>query len=244
MFNFMPRLTVKNHRPVQWSIAIVALSMLIALFTWLLLDESHWAVIYDRMSITKNYNNLGELNRELEQENTRLTESLLMMERAAELDRKTALLLQQEVQSLQDEIYHLKGELNFYNGIMDATRVSTGLNIQGIHIDSLPKERSYRIKLVLTHVAKVGKGTKLATGTINISIEGIRNGVTSHLNLQDVSLDDAPELSFNFRNFKRFESDLEFPEGFTPRRVLVQLQPNGGKQSIIKRVFDWPELTS
>ena len=73
MFNFMPRLTVKNHRPVQWSIAIVALSMLIALFTWMLLDESHWAVIYDRMSITKNYNNLGELNRELEQENTRLT---------------------------------------------------------------------------------------------------------------------------------------------------------------------------
>jgi len=243
MFNFMPRLTVKNHRPVQWSIAIVALSMLIALFTWLLLDESHWAVIYDRMAITKDYNHLGEHTRKLEQENARLTESLLMMESAGDLDKKTALLLQQEVQSLQDEIYHLKGELKFYNGIMDATREATGLNIQGIHIDTLHRERSYRMKLVLTHVAKVDKGAR-ATGTMTVSIEGMQNGVTSHLNLQDITLDDALELSFNFSNFKRFESDLEFPEGFTPRRILVRLQPNGGKQSIIKRAFDWPELTS
>ena len=218
--------------------------MLIALFTWLLLDESHWAVIYDRMAITKDYNHLGELNQKLVQENASLSEKILMMESAAELDKKTALLLQQDVQSLQDEIYHFKGELDFYNGIMDATRAATGLNIQGIHIDTLPQERSYRMKLVLTHVAKVDKGSKLATGTMTVSIEGIQNGATSQLNLQDITLDHALELSFSFRNFKRFESDLEFPEGFSPRRVLVQLQPNGGKQTIIKRVFDWPELTS
>ncbi|MBF8268767.1 MAG: hypothetical protein HW386_476 [Gammaproteobacteria bacterium] len=218
--------------------------MLIALFTWLLLDESHWAVIYDRMAITKDYNHLGELNQKLVQENASLSEKILMMESAAELDKKTALLLQQDVQSLQDEIYHFKGELDFYNGIMDATRAATGLNIQGIHIDTLPQERSFRMKLILTHVEKFDKGAKLATGTMTVSIEGIQNGATSQLNLQDITLDHALELSFSFRNFKRFESDLEFPEGFSPRRVLVQLQPNGGKQTIIKRVFDWPELTS
>ena len=242
MFNIIPRLTVKNHRPVQWAVSIIALSMLIALFTWLLLDESHWTVIHDRMAITRDYNHLGELNRELQQENAKLSENILMMERAAEVDKKTALLLQKEVQSLQNEIYNLKGELKFYSNIMDATRDSTGLNIQGIYIQSLPKAHSYRLKLVLTHVAKEDKGAKLITGKIIVSIEGVKDGVTSHLNLQDVALDAALELSFNFRNFKRIESDLEFPDGFTPRRVLVQLQPTGGKETIIKRVFDWPEL--
>ena len=69
VFNIIPRFTVKNHRPVQWAVSIIALSMLIALFTWLLLDESHWTVIYDRMAVTRDYNHLGELNRELQQEN-------------------------------------------------------------------------------------------------------------------------------------------------------------------------------
>ena len=240
----MPRLTVKSHRPVQWAVTIIALSMLIALFTWLLLDESHWSVIYDRMAITKDYNHLGDMNRELQQENAKLTEKLLMMERAAELDKKTALLLQQDVQSLQDEIYQLKGELKFYNGIMNASSESTGLNIQGMRIESLPQLRNYRMTVILTHVNKVDKGIKVVTGNMTVAIEGIMDGVTSQLDLQDIALDKSLELKFSISNFKRFDSYLEIPEGFTPRRVLVKLQPTGGNPAIIKRVFEWSELTS
>jgi hypothetical protein len=236
----MPRLTVKNHQPVQWSITIIALSALVALITWLLLDKSHWSLIYDRMSANRDYNHLAELHRELQQENNQLKEQILMMERTAELDRETASLLQADVQKLQDEIYQLKGELKFYNNIMDATRESTGLNIQGMYIESLPQAHSYRMKLVLTHVAK---GVKQATGTLQVTVEGMRDGVNSRLDLQEVSLDETLDMSFNFRNFKRFESDVKFPDGFSPRRVLVQLQPSGGKRSIIKKVFDWPEVT-
>lgn len=235
----MSRLTVKSHRPVQWSITIIALSMLIALVTWLLLDDSHWSVIYDRMHINQEIKRLGEVNREMEQENIRLNEEVLMMERAAELDKKTASLLQQEIQSLQDEIFHLKGELEFYQGIMDATRESSGLSIQGIHINSLAQDNCYRLKLVLTHVAKGD-----TAGMISVIIEGIQDGKSSHLELQDITLDESLDLSFNFRNFNRFESDLALPEGFTPRRVLVQLKPKGEKQSKIKREFNWPEITS
>ena len=237
----MPKLTVKSHRPVQWTVAIIALSALIALLTWLMLDESHWSTIYSRMDVNQDYKRLSKVNRELDKENKRLNEVVLMMKRASEVDKKTALLLQQNVQSMQDEIYKLKGELEFYQGIMDATRESTGLNIQGIHIESLPQEHSYRLKVVLTHVAK---GIKIAEGKMNVTIEGMRNGEPSHLDLQDVTLDEGLDLSFKFRNFKRFESDLLLPAEFVPRRVLVQLQPKGVKQSNIKRVFDWPESTS
>ena len=237
----MPKLTVKSHRPVQWSVAIIALSTLIALLTWMILDENHWSTIYSRMDVNQDYKHLSEVNRGLEKENKRLNDVVLMMKRESEVDKKTALLLQQNVQSMQDEIYKLKGELEFYQGIMDATRESTGLNIQGIHIESLPQENSYRLKVVLTHVAK---GIKIAEGNMTVTIEGIKNGEPSNLNLQDITLDQGLDLSFKFRNFKRFESDLELPAEFTPRRVLVQLQPKGDKQANIKRVFDWSDSTS
>lgn len=237
----MPKLTVKSHRPVQWTVAIIALSALIALLTWLMLDQSHWSTIYSRMDVNQDYKRLSKKNRELEKENNRLNEVVMMMKRASEVDKKTALLLQQNVQSMQDEIYKLKGELEFYQGIMDATRESTGLNIQGIHIESLPQEHSYRLKVVLTHVAK---GIKIAEGNMSVTIEGETNGKPSNLDLRDITLDEELDLSFKFRNFKRFESDLVLPGEFIPRRVLVQLKPKGVKQSNIKRVFDWPESTS
>lgn len=235
----MSHLTVKSHRPVQWAISIVVLSMFIALVTWLILDQSLWSVIYNRTSINEDFKRLSKKNIELEHENSRLHEIFLMMEHAAELDKKTALILQQEVQSMQDDVYQLKGELAFYQGIMNATSESTGLNIQGIHIESLRQDRRYRLKLVLTHVAK---SVKVAAGTLKVSIEGIQDGVSTHLDLHDVALDDALDLSFNFRNFNRIECDLELPVGFSPRSVLVQLQPKGKKQSKLKRIFDWPEL--
>lgn len=237
----MSKLTVKSHRPVQWSVAIIALSTLVALFTWMMLDESHWSTIYSRMDVNRDYKHLSEVNRGLEKENKRLNEVVLMMKREAEVDKKTAVLLQKNVQSMQDQIYRLKGELEFYQGVMDATRESTGLNIQGIHIESLPQENSYRLKVVLTHVAK---GIRIAEGNMTVTIEGVKNGEPSNLNLKDITLDQGLDLSFKFRNFKRFESDLELPAEFVPRRVLVKLQPRGVKQATIKRVFDWPESTS
>ncbi len=236
----MSRLIVKSHRPVQWSISVVLLSMLVALLTWLLLDKRHWSVIYDRIAASQNYERLLQVNRELEHENSRLREQVLMMERNADLDRQTAALMQEEIKQSQDEIYRLTGELEFYQGIMDATRSAQGLNIHGIHVDSLPQKHSYRLKLVLTHVTK---SVKVAAGLLDVSIEGVQNGSTNLLRLQDITLDDSLELSFKFRNFKRFESSLELPEDFTPHKVLVQLQPNDRKQAKIKRVFDWPVST-
>lgn len=223
---------------MQWAVAIVALSTLLALFTWFMLDESHWSMIYNRMGINQDFKNLSEVNRKLEKENEGLKEQVLMMKRAAEVDKKTAELLQQNVQNMQDEIYRQKGELEFYRGVMDATRDSKGLNIQGIHIESLPQARSYRLKVILTHVAK---GIRMAEGKMTVIIEGLKNGKPSQLNLKNITMDDGLDFSFKFRNFKRFESDLELPPDFVPRRVLIQLQPRGEKKSKIKKVFDWPE---
>lgn len=232
----MNRYVVKFHRPVQWSFAVIVLSAIIAIVTWFILDKSHWSIIYDRYESNRIFKRVLDENRNLEINNRKLRESASMMQEMDDMDKKTAGLLQDQIQVLQDEIFKLKQELEFYHGIMDGARESNGLNIQGMNIRPLTKDKSYRINLVLTHVAK---SVKVAEGIMDVSLEGERNGRPGLLKLRDIALDPNLELSFKFRNFKKFECDLILPEDFTPIRVKVIFTPKDATKAKIKKTFDW-----
>ena len=159
-----------------------------------------------------------------------------MLERTTSVDKQTAAILQDEIKSLQESLYKMKGELEFYEGIMDATRGAKGLNIHGIYIEPLPQHRTYRLKLVLTHVAKASVE---ATGTMKISIIGKMNESAQDLNIEDVAVDENIDLSYKLRSFKRLEIKLALPDNFTADRVAIELQPKSRNQAIIREVFDW-----
>ena len=232
----MSHLVVKSHRPWQLALAIIFLSMFFAVVTWLLLDRIHWSVIHDRIKSSEEYKLLWEVNKSLEEDNKRLRERVLTLEQTTSLDKRTAALLQDEMTSQQDQIHRLKGELEFYQGIMESTRDTQGLNIYGIHVTPLTADRTYLLKVVLTHVAK---GDKVAEGTIDVTIEGrLKDGGALHkFDLKDLSIDDSLNMTFKFKNFKRIESNLILPPGFDPLRVLVQIQPRGDNQAAISKVF-------
>lgn len=238
----MSRLVVKSHRPWQFALAVIFLSTFFAVLTWLALEYSHWSAIRDRNRLGEDYKRMLEINRELEQENQRLYEKVLMLEQTIRLDKQTSSLLQEELASQQDEIHQLKGELEFYQGIMESTRDTEGLNIYGINITSLSAERSFLLRLVLTHVVK---GDKVAQGSLKVLIEGSeKDGSIRKYALNELSVEAEQELQFEFKNFKRIERHLTLPSGFEPLRVFVTIQPEGKNQSTISKVFEWPEVTT
>jgi len=239
----MSRLVVKSHRPWQFALAIVFLSVFFAILTWLVLDRIHWNVIRDRIRIGDQQKVLWEVNKNLGEENKRLRDQVLSLQETTSIDKRTTALLQDELASLQDEIHKLKGELEFYEGIMESTRDTKGLNIYGIHVTPLKRNRNYLLYVVLTHVAK---GDKVAEGRLEVTIEGkTDNGnKTRRYDLQDLSMDDSLNMNFKFKNFKRFESNLTLPPGFKPRRVLVQVHPRGSHRATITKVFEWPASAS
>ena len=233
----MPRLVVKSHRPWQFASAIILLSALTALLTWLLLDRSHWSFIYDRITTSREDRLLWEVNQGLEQERAALQERVLMLERTASLDKQTASMLQGDIKNLQEQVFRLKGELEFYRGVMDAASEAKGLGVHGIHIEPLSRDRTYHLKVILTHVTK---SAIVAEGTLLVSFEGNQRGTAKTLGLKEVTLDRGLDLAFKFRNFKTFDTDFTLPEGFTPQRVIVQLQSHDEKQAKIKKIFEWP----
>ena len=232
----MEKLVIKQHKPLYWTLVVVSVSVFVSLTLWLLMDSSHWEFIRYKISSAQEDKHLWEINRELIIENKALRENLNKVESLAKVDKETILNMQEEIIRLQNEIFDIKGELVFYKGIMDATRESKGLNIQGLLIEPLIRPNNYRYKLVLTHVTKSDKS---AAGKAEILFEGVQDGKSRSLNLLDISQNTSRQLEYEFKNFKRLTGDFKFPEGFKPNAVVVKLYPKGGKLTNIDRRFDW-----
>jgi len=162
-----------------------------------------------------------------------------MLERTTQIDSQAAAELHDEIKKLQDEVYKLRRELEFYQNIMSSTGSSKGLNIQGMQIDRLT-DNNYQFKLILTHVSK---NDKVVEGNVEIVLEGIQNEVARQINITDLIVSSSFDLSFKFKNFKRFEGNIVIPEGYSPVRVMVKLLPKDTKLSMIKKVFNWSELS-
>lgn len=233
----MNRLVVKSHRPIQFAVGVIVLSMLMAILTWLVLDQGQWSLIYNQLRTNHVRKQLSQTNQELRRQNSDLHERIMMLERTTNLDKQTESLLQKDIRNLQEDVFRLKGELEFYQGIMESAGQVKGLDLHGIYVRPLSRKNAYRLKLILTHVSNSPID---AEGSISVSIEGLQNGAVRTMDLKDITLDQSLDLTFKFRNFKRFEFNLAFPDGFSPQRVHVGLEPKDKKQSKINKVFDWP----
>ncbi len=235
----MSHVVIKQHKPYQVAVVVIALSLLISTATWFYLDENHWARIKSHVSLGNETMRYMEENKALQRENEELKERIIMLERTTQIDSQAAAELHESLRRLQDEIYRLKGELEFYQGVMSSTSSDAGLNIQGMQVDELPGEGNYHFRLILTHVTK---RDRVIEGKVDISFEGVKNGKMTVINIRDMTLNSAMDLSFKFRNFKRFEGNISIPEGFEPHRVIVDLQPREKKMSKIKKVFNWSDM--
>ncbi len=236
----MVRLVVKQQRPFQLLLAVVILSLVVSALVWFYLDESHRAYVESRHVSSIESKQLQETNRRLMRENRKLNERLVMLERAAQIDSQSAAHMQNEIRDMQDEIYRLKAELEFYQGIMTSARGTDGLSIQGLYIEPMQEEQNFRFKLILTHVSK---SDKVAEGQVEMTVEGLQNGAARALNFEDLALNLMPDMTFKFKNFKRLEGNMVLPEGFVPQRVVVRLHSKDKTVSNIKRVFSWSEAT-
>jgi len=232
----MSRLVVKKHRPFEIILAVVLFSTAFSVIVWLLLDANHWRYIKSRLSHSEESRLLWDVNQTLETENKQLREQVIMLERSTQIDNQTADRLQNEIRTFQDNVYRLKGELEFYQGIMSATTDSKGLNVQGLHIEATDQERLYLFKLVLTNVAK---SDKIIEVTMDMSVEGMNEAGSQVLSLDEVTAGSEVKRVVKFKNFERIEGSLSFPEGFKPLRVVVNLQQKGVQKSTVQRVFEW-----
>lgn len=232
---------IKQQRPLVVMGLLFILVMLVLFGGWFALNQHHWHLIQTQMTQTHDTRELRQSVQELDQENRKLREQLTKLRASSRIDTSATATLQREVIRLQDEIYRLTREIEFYRGIVSATKDSEGLQVEGVLIESTRVPDSYRFKLVLTHVGKNGMVT---SGVAQITLEGDMGGTAKRLSLPEIATDSSLELKYKFKNFKRFETYIELPANFVPSRVLVKLIPEGNANAPVERTFNWSDVTS
>ncbi len=236
------KLVIKHHNPLHIIAVIVASCTVIAATVWVYLDESQWSYIKSSLSEARKSKDLWQENQTMRSTIVNLEERIVMLERTAQVDRQTITNLQQGMIKQQDEIYKLRNELDFYQGIMTSVGESKGLNIQGLRIEETSQPRSYYFKLILTHVSK---SDKVAAGKLSILLEGVQGGTARTIDIRELTLSESLSLNFKFGSFERIEGSIWLPENFIVHRVIVRARQEGKRKTPeIERVFDWQQAMS
>ncbi|MCS3903466.1 cell division protein FtsB [Methylohalomonas lacus] len=236
----MRRHTIRPHQPLRYLLLVLIASALVGTGAWILAEYSHWQLIREQMAQNQDYKSLRQTNRELVEDNEALRRKLTMLQTGMTIDKHTTAELQDEVTRLQDRIFQLNRELEFYRGIVSSSEDVKGLAVQGLQLLSAGAPQQYHFRLVLTHVVK---SDKVARGHAEVVIEGSQDGAQRTLRLQDVVHEQSLSLDYRFKHFKRFEGLVELPPAFKPRRVRVQLLPEGNSHAKVEKVFDWSDVT-
>ena len=174
---------------------------------------------------------------ELLDENAELRERLLILQQNTRLDTQAAALLQERLIDSQEEIFQLSKDLEFYQGIINASDEENSPGVHGIRIKPLTHARGYRLELILLYIANTDK---MVDGVIDVVLEGILDSAVKRLSLNEISLDENQTYTIRFRNFQRFENNFILPENFEPQRVFVTLSIDDQDESGFEKVFDWP----
>ena len=231
------KLVIKHHSPLHIFAVIFISCAVIIITTWVVLDESQWSYIKSSLTEAKKNKELWQENQVMSNTIVTLEDRIVMLERTAQVERQTVVMLQGEMIKQHDEVFKLRKELEFYQGIMSSAGESRGLNIQGLRIEETSQPRSYYFKLILTHVSK---NAKIATGKLSILLEGVQDDIPRTIDIRELTLSRSLSLVFKFSSFERIEGSIMLPDGFVAHRVIVRARQEGRKTTPeMERIFDW-----
>ncbi len=232
------RVVARLHRPVRNAAVLGIAAVLLALLLWWLLDYVYWGAFDHRNWSGRERAYLSALAEQTAQENEKLREQVAFIERTIAIDRQTAREVQELVGQLQQQVFELTQENDFYRGILATRKLEQGLRIQGARVEDALGAGRYKFRLVLTHAVKDDRS---ATGEISIALQGNTSGVAVRLEAAELLGLDGKELKFDFKYFQRLEGTFTLPDGFVPRELLV-IARETGRPGTVERSFSWQEV--
>jgi hypothetical protein len=187
------------------------------------LEEQRQTLLADRSRLQERVAQLGQ--------------KLADAEISSQVDSDSVVIVREALLSLEQDLADQRQELTFYKGMMAPSELEKGLTIGEWDVSRQEGTSRYDFRLVMQQLAAVHRLTK---GRVSISIEGIKNGGLVKLPISELSPQmDSVSLKLRFKYFQNIEGELELPEGFEPRSVVVDARSSGKKPEQRQKTFDW-----
>ena len=167
-----------------------------------------------------------------------LEQQVATLTRSDQVSRNANTALQGTLAERDEEIAALKADVAFYERFVGATAQRRGLTV---HELSLKPQDAQTWHFVATLTQNLTRGAVNA-GSVTLALEGTRDGRMQQLDWSALRQQpDAPGVEYSFKYFQRIEGDILLPPGLKPVRVVVRVQPRGGRA--VEQSFTWADAT-
>jgi hypothetical protein len=228
-------MVVVPYRPLYKAMIFIAFLFAMVVFGWLTYEfgnnqglELKVEVVREKDLISKELGEARALISEMRQEIADLTVG-------GEIDNQANEEVRQTIENQQNLLAAQNEEISFYKGVMLPNVANKGLRIERLDVSSNVPGR-VRYSLLLTQV--VDKHDYVQGG-VRISLLGQNDGQEETIQVSESGRDKAEAIKFRFRYFQNIIGELQLPEGFVPREVMVVVQSSGLNAQRLEKTFDW-----
>ena len=172
----------------------------------------------------------------LERERDGLLGKTAVLEQAGLIDREAMWQVKQQLEAYQEERSKIKEELTFLRSMVANKETRDGIQIRKFKLERAGAKGVYRYRFAIT---RGDKGADMATGSIFIGVDGIRDGQPKWLPLRDITDDNSEMLPMRFKQSQDVEGVIRLPDSFKPKKMIVEIKPNSDKLSPVMQRFDW-----
>jgi hypothetical protein len=234
------RYLITIQRPGRWVLVFLFFIALMAASIWLTYETGRRMAGFD---VADTDRIITAQQAEIETLQANLAEyqrQAAMLETNSKIEDDASGQLKKSLTEAQNEVLELKKELAFYKSIVAPEQNKPSLVIQTIQLkQDLAGDYDYKIM-----VSQQGKNDRFARGTVDVTIEGTKQGAKQVLALAALSNEVKEPLKFGFKYFQNFSGKLKLPEGFRAEFMRVKVNPKSKTLDSVDERFPWNDLTS
>jgi hypothetical protein len=159
---------------------------------------------------------------------------IVVLERSEQVAKTALADVQQTLKDRDEEIDGLRADLAFYGRLVGSAR-GEGLAVHALRVQPVKSSpQAWNFTATLTQNFQRGQDTK---GRLELSVEGVVGGRLKTLDWNTLCQgQNASGIDYGFKYFQQVGGTIMLPADFTPNRVIVHVDGDGGR---IEQKFSW-----
>ncbi|MGV0036436.1 MAG: DUF6776 family protein [Candidatus Azotimanducaceae bacterium WSBS_2022_MAG_OTU7] len=230
------QMVVVPYRPLYKVMIFLAFLLALAALSWLTYQLGNNQGLALKVGMVREKDLLSKQLAESRAQISKMRQEIVGLIVGGEIDNKASEQVRQTIENLKNLLAEQNEEISFYKGIMLPSVANTGLRIERLDVSS---NVTGRVKYSLL-LSQVVDKHDFVQGGVQISLLGQNDGQEKAFQVSELDRDKTEAFKFRFRYFQNINGELQLPEGFVPREVIIVAQSSGSNAQRLEKKFDWP----
>lgn len=158
-----------------------------------------------------------------------------ILERTQQIDLESTRVLKDQLKQALDDQLDLNRTLSYLKRLVQNGGDGV-VQVRGLRLIQGKDSREFQYSFAITQLIP---GFGQSRGIIRFSVEGIRGGKVSTLSLSELPAAAPHRLDMDFEHFQDCSGKILLPDGFTPKSVIIGIEPSTKSLLPTSQVFPW-----